>query len=134
MLTSCELSQGMSPALDTSSSTYRRRCLGRLRLKRFHRLGIGHVEGLRLTTIGADLSTSSANLSCSGPQGDRAHDRQARLRWPLSMPDDAPATTVSAGGSEFEAWHYLACTLIGRWVNPRTLLEWTRTTLSSSTS
>lgn len=113
-------------------------CLDRLRHKRFHRLGIGHVEGegYRLATVGADFVDQLGQLvHAAGPQGDR---KPAAGEFGCGGRADARRCAGDDGGPpggvRFEAWHYLACTLIGRWANPRTLLEWTRTTLSSSTS
>ena len=52
------------------------------------------------------------------------------------MPDEAPATIAGLrSGSGVETWHQTDLHwIMGRWANPRTLLEWTRTALASSTS
>ena len=65
----------------------------------------------------------------------RVHAARERLR----LPDEAPATSAgrrSGSGSKrgIASTFQRSWTVMGRCANPRTLLEWTRTALASSTS
>lgn len=116
-------------------------CVNTFRDEGFHGIGIGDVQRKRdgLTAVGADLLDELGQLiHAAGAQRDRKtptgqFDCGGRSDARRSPGDDGR----SPGRMWLESGHQrpsLNCTVMGRWANPRTLLECTRTEFLSSIS
>src|SRR3954454_8014025 len=112
--------------------------LGGLVHKAFDRLRLRDVERQcnGFTAISTDLVDDL--LALLHPPGAQRDRKAVSREFDCGGRSDARRRAGNDRGSARRVWiepgHQETSTVIGRWANPRTLLEWTRTEFASSTS